>query len=110
MSHGAIEHVDRHQPKPHAVLAPQPGRRGSTLHPWQFWGASWSCPTSLVFVVFVVYPVVLRLLAGARIRQSYVKLSTTRSSSASVVNTLVFLFVAINLKMAGGAGAVRASS
>ena len=48
---------------------------------------------------------------GSRgIRQSYVKLVDDPVFSASVVNTLVFLVVAINLKMIVGAGPVRASS
>ena len=52
----------------------------------------------LVFIVFVVYPVGYGLWL-ARHPESYVQLFDDPIFFGSVVNTLVFLIVAINLKM-----------
>ena len=55
-------------------------------------------PYVLVFLVFVVYPVGYGLWL-ARHPESYVKLVDDPIFARSVVNTLVFLVVGINLKM-----------
>jgi len=68
------------------------------LSPWQAWGAIMLAPYVLVFLVFVVYPICYGLLL-ARHPASYEKLVDDPVFTRSVVNTLVFLVVGINLKM-----------
>jgi multiple sugar transport system permease protein len=70
-------------------------RRMST---WQFWGMVLIAPYVVVFLVFVLYPVLYGLWI-ARHPESYVKLFDDPVFAGSVVNTLVFLGVAINVKM-----------
>jgi multiple sugar transport system permease protein len=74
-----------------------PARR--RMSPWQFWGLALLLPYVLVFLVFVLYPVIYGLWI-ARHPESYVKLFDDPVFAGSVVNTLVFLGVAINVKMA----------
>ena len=78
-----------------AHLTPPPTARLST---WEFWGRLMVVPYILVFLVFVVYPVCYGLWL-ARHPQSYVDLFNDPIFFRSAVNTLVFLVVAINLKM-----------
>jgi len=75
--------------------APAPKRRLST---WHTWGLILLAPYAFVFLVFVVYPVGYGLWL-ARHPQSYVELVSDPVFGSSVVNTLVFIIVAINLKM-----------
>src|SRR5689334_18037459 len=70
-------------------------RRGDR---WQFWGRLLVVPYLLVFLVFVVYPVCYGLWL-ARHPASYVHLVEDPIFLRSVINTLVFLVVAINVKM-----------
>ena len=65
---------------------------------WEFWGRLFVVPYLLVFLVFVLYPVGYGLWL-ARNPESYTKLFADPIFFRSVVNTLVFLIVAINLKM-----------
>ncbi|KQW37840.1 carbohydrate ABC transporter permease [Rhizobacter sp. Root404] len=65
---------------------------------WQFWGRMLVLPYVIVFLVFVLYPVGYGLWL-ARHPQSYVKLFEDPIFFRSVINTLVFLIVAINVKM-----------
>jgi len=65
---------------------------------WQFWGRMLVLPYILVFLVFVLYPVGYGLWL-ARHPQSYVHLFDDPIFFRSVINTLVFLIVAINVKM-----------
>jgi multiple sugar transport system permease protein len=74
------------------------GRRGA-MSPWVFWGRALVVPYLLVFVVFVLYPVGYGLWL-ARHPASYVKLFDDPIFFRTAVNTIVFLVVAINLKMA----------
>jgi multiple sugar transport system permease protein len=69
------------------------------LSPWKAWGLILLAPYVLVFVVFVVYPVGYGLWL-ARHPQSYVQLFGDPIFAGSVLNTVIFLIVAINLKMA----------
>ena len=69
------------------------------LSPWEFWGRALVVPYLLVFVVFVLYPVGYGLWL-ARSPQSYVKLFDDPIFFRTALNTVVFLVVAINLKMA----------
>ena len=69
------------------------------LSTWEFWGRVLVVPYLIVFVVFVVYPVCYGLWL-ARDPQSYVKLADDPIFFRTAVNTIVFLVIAINLKMA----------
>ena len=68
------------------------------LSAWQAWGLILIAPYVLVFLAFVLYPVGYGLWL-ARHPESYVKLLADPVFPRSVVNTLVFLIVGINLKM-----------
>lgn len=79
-----------------ASTGPAPTKPLST---WEFWGRVLVVPYLIVFVVFVVYPVCYGLWL-ARDPQSYVKLAADPIFFRTAVNTIVFLVIAINLKMA----------
>jgi len=68
------------------------------LSPWEFWGRVLVVPYLFIFVVFVLYPVCYGLWL-ARDPQSYVKLAADPIFFRTAVNTVVFLLIAINLKM-----------
>ncbi|HZQ62930.1 MAG TPA: sugar ABC transporter permease, partial [Casimicrobiaceae bacterium] len=68
------------------------------LSTWQAWGMIMIAPYVLVFLVFVVYPVCYGLWI-ARHPASYQHLFEDPIFARSVVNTLVFLIVGINVKM-----------
>ena len=68
------------------------------LSPWQAWGMIMIAPYVIVFLVFVLYPICYGLLL-ARHPASYVRLVDDPIFARSVVNTLVFVIVGINLKM-----------
>jgi multiple sugar transport system permease protein len=68
------------------------------LTPWQAWGIVLVAPYVLIFAVFVLYPVVYGLWL-ARHPASYVKLVDDPVFARTVVNTLFFLIVGINVKM-----------
>jgi multiple sugar transport system permease protein len=72
------------------------GARGSSA---QFWGVVLVAPYVLVFLVFVLYPVCYGFWIARR-PESFVHLFEDPIFARSVVNTLVFLVVGINLKMA----------
>jgi multiple sugar transport system permease protein len=77
--------------------AAAPARRRATTS-WQFWGRMLIVPYLVVFVVFVLYPVGYGLWL-ARHPQSYVALVNDPIFFRTAINTLVFLVVAINVKM-----------
>lgn len=66
--------------------------------PWQKWGLILLAPYVVVFLVLVLYPVVYGLWL-ARQPESYTKLFADPIFGRSVLNTLAFLVVAINIKM-----------
>src|SRR3954469_7939627 len=76
------------------VTAPARARANS----WEWWGRALVLPYLLVFVVFVLYPVGYGLWL-ARHPESYVKLFDDPIFFRTAVNTLIFLVVAINIKM-----------
>jgi multiple sugar transport system permease protein len=84
------------QSEPAAPLRPAGSKPRLTA--WQAWGLIMIAPYVVVFVVFVLYPVVYGLWL-ARHPVSYVKLWDDPVFARSVVNTLVFLVVGINVKM-----------
>lgn len=65
---------------------------------WEFWGRILLIPYVLLFLVFVVYPVGYGLWLASD-PASYVKLSEDPIFFRSIINTLIFLAVGINLKM-----------
>ena len=67
------------------------------VSPWLVWGLLLLAPYVLVFLVFVVYPVLYGLWL-ARDPQSYVKLMDDPVFFRSILNTTIFLLVAVNLK------------
>jgi multiple sugar transport system permease protein len=71
---------------------PRPG-----LSPWQAWGLLLLVPYVLVFAVFVVYPVLYGLWL-ARDPQSYVRLFEDPVFGRTVLNTALFLAIAVNVK------------
>lgn len=83
-----------------AVAAPLPMVKPASrsVSQWEFWGRLFVVPYLLVFAVFVLYPVGYGLWL-ARHPESYVKLFADPIFYRTVVNTLVFLIVAINVKM-----------
>jgi multiple sugar transport system permease protein len=84
-------------PRAGPALPAGPTRKG--LSPWQTWGLVLLTPYVLVFLVFVLYPIGYGLWL-ARHPASYVKLVEDPIFTRSVINTLVFLVVGINVKMA----------
>jgi multiple sugar transport system permease protein len=73
-----------------------PARRG--LSSWEFWGRALVVPYLLIFVAFVLYPVGYGLWL-ARNPASYVKLFDDPIFFRTAINTVVFVLVAVNLKM-----------
>jgi len=65
---------------------------------WQFWGLVLVVPYLLIFLAFVIYPVGYGLWL-ARHPHSYVKLFADPIFFRTVINTLVFLIVGVNIKM-----------
>jgi multiple sugar transport system permease protein len=68
------------------------------LSPWEFWGRVLVVPYLLIFLIFVLYPVGYGLWL-ARHPASYVKLFEDPIFFRTVINTVVFLVVGINIKM-----------
>jgi multiple sugar transport system permease protein len=65
----------------------------------QFWGLLMVLPYVLIFLVFVLYPVLYGFYT-ARKPESYVKLAADPIFWRTIVNTIIFVVVAINIKMA----------
>ena len=68
------------------------------LTPWQAWGLILIAPYILVFIFFVLYPIGYGFWL-ARDPQTYVHLLEDPIFARSLVNTIIFLIVGINLKM-----------
>jgi multiple sugar transport system permease protein len=80
-----------------AVIAAPPAA-SRRLSPWQFWGRALVLPYLVIFLVFVLYPVGYGLWL-ARHPSSYVKLFEDPIFFRTAINTIVFIVVAINIKM-----------
>ena len=80
------------------LRATLPTPPAKTLSNFEFWGRVLVLPYLLVFVVFVLHPVGYGLWL-ARHPESYVKLFEDPIFFRTAVNTLIFLVVAINIKM-----------
>jgi multiple sugar transport system permease protein len=68
-----------------------------TLSTYQVWGLILIAPYVLVFLVFVLYPVTYGLWL-ARNPQSYITLFDDPVFFRTIVNTILFLLIAVNLK------------
>src|SRR6185436_18690312 len=68
------------------------------MTPWQAWGLILIVPYLLVFIFFVLYPIGYGFWVARR-PETYAHLFEDPIFARSVVNTLVFLIVAINVKM-----------
>ncbi len=65
----------------------------------QRWGLLMIAPYVLIFLIFVLYPVLYGFYS-ARKPQSYVELAADPIYLRTILNTLVFVIVAVNVKMA----------
>ena len=82
-----------------ASQAPAPARRPAKgLTSWEKWGAALVVPYLIIFLVFVIYPVGYGLWL-ARNPESYVKLFADPIFFRTLINTVVFVVVAVNVKM-----------
>jgi multiple sugar transport system permease protein len=79
-----------------ALEAPPPERKATNS--WTFWGRLFVVPYVLVFVIFVLYPVGYGLWL-ARAPANYVKLFEDPIFFRTAINTVIFIVVAVNLKM-----------
>jgi multiple sugar transport system permease protein len=73
-------------------------RPRKSLSIWGFWGRAFVVPYLLVFLIFVLFPVGYGLWL-ARSPASYAKLFEDPIFFRTAVNTVIFLVVAINIKM-----------
>ena len=78
------------------AAAPKPAK---SLSQWEFWGRLLVLPYLLIFAVFVLYPVCYGLWL-ARDPANYSQLADDPIFFRTALNTVVFLLVAVNLKMA----------
>jgi len=78
-------------------MAPPPTPARRRMSSWQVWGLILIAPYVLVFLAFVLYPVGYGLWL-ARQPESYVKLFNDPIFFRTVVNTIFFILVAVNLK------------
>lgn len=69
-----------------------------SLNSWEFWGRVLLIPYALLFLIFVLYPVGYGLYLASN-PSSYVKLFDDPIFYRTVINTIIFLAVGINLKM-----------
>jgi multiple sugar transport system permease protein len=77
-------------------LPSEPTKKG--LNSWEFWGRILLVPYALLFLIFVLYPVGYGLWLASN-PSSYVKLFDDPIFYRTVVNTIIFLVVGINIKM-----------
>ena len=75
-----------------------PPRQRKPLGVWGFWGRAFVVPYLLVFLIFVLFPVGYGLWL-ARSPASYTKLFEDPIFFRTAINTVIFLVVAINIKM-----------
>lgn len=75
---------------------PKAARKGLTS--WERWGLLLVVPYLLVFIIFVIYPVLYGLWL-ARSPQTYERLFADPIFFRTLINTVVFIVVAVNVKM-----------
>jgi multiple sugar transport system permease protein len=79
-----------------SALPSQPTKNG--LSSWEFWGRILLIPYVLLFLIFVLYPVGYGLWLASN-PSSYVKLFDDPIFYRTVLNTVIFLIIGINIKM-----------
>ena len=72
---------------------------GAGASSWQFWGRIFVVPYLLIFFIFVIYPVGYGLWL-ARHPDSYTRLFADPIFFRTVINTIIFVVISVNLKMA----------
>jgi multiple sugar transport system permease protein len=80
------------------LSAAPPRAAPKVLTSWERWGLLLVVPYLLIFVVFVIYPVLYGLWL-AREPQTYVRLFADPIFFRTLINTVIFIVVAVNLKM-----------
>ena len=80
------------------VAEAAPRSKPKPLSAWEFWGRMMVLPYLIIFVVFVLYPVCYGLWL-ARDPSNYTQLADDPIFFRTAINTVVFLLVAVNLKM-----------
>lgn len=83
----------------HVIAMPAAPAVRKPLSPWAWWGRALVVPYLLIFLVFVLYPVGYGLWL-ARHPASYAKLFDDPIFFRTAINTVIFVVVAVNLKMA----------
>lgn len=78
--------------------APSARAERAAMTSWEKWGLALVVPYLLIFLVFVIYPVGYGLWL-ARHPESYVRLFADPIFFRSLINTVVFIVVAVNVKM-----------
>ena len=85
-----------------SIAIDQPARpvpaASKAMTAWQLWGTIFVVPYILIFLVFVIYPVGYGLWL-ARHPQSYEQLFADPIFFRTVINTVIFVVVSVNLKM-----------
>ena len=72
--------------------------KGGGASSWQFWGRIFVVPYLLIFFIFVIYPVGYGLWL-ARHPDSYTRLFADPIFFRTVINTIIFVVISVNLKM-----------
>ena len=72
--------------------------KGAGASSWQFWGRIFVVPYLLIFFIFVIYPVGYGLWL-ARHPDSYTRLFLDPIFFRTVINTIIFVVISVNLKM-----------
>ncbi|NRF70634.1 sugar ABC transporter permease [Aquincola sp. S2] len=83
----------------HVLAIPAAPAVRKALSPWAWWGRALVVPYLLIFLVFVLYPVGYGLWL-ARHPASYAKLFDDPIFFRTAINTVIFVVIAVNLKMA----------
>jgi multiple sugar transport system permease protein len=83
----------------HVLAIPAAPAVRKALSPWAWWGRALVVPYLLIFLVFVLYPVGYGLWL-ARHPASYAKLFDDPIFFRTAINTVIFVVVAVNIKMA----------
>ncbi len=78
--------------------SPSTRAKGAGTSSWQFWGRIFVVPYLLIFLVFVIYPVGYGLWL-ARHPDSYTRLFADPIFFRTVINTIIFVVVSVNVKM-----------
>src|SRR5436189_3799616 len=76
----------------------RPAKRGPLLGPDRLWALAFATPYACVFLAFVIYPICYGLWLGSD-PASYRQLFADPVYPSAVVNTLIYLLVAVNLKL-----------